>query len=253
MSIQLYAMACGWLTMRLGSMLVGEEGFIKVPVPSYLVVHPKGKLLFDSGMNKASLTEPDAYLGPLTKYIELHFNPGEELSKRLELLDVAPGDISHLVNSHLHFDHAGGNDQITDAPLLVQRAEWEAAHVSDLNPVNGYLKRDYDIGQDVRQLSGEHDVFGDGTVVCIPTPGHTAGHQSLRVRLDSGDVILSGDACYLRRTLEDLHLPIIVHDAEQMRNSLHKLRQLQARGARIFYGHDPEFWKTLPQAPAPIV
>jgi len=253
MTVKLYAMTCGWLTMRLGSMLVGEEGMIKVPVPCYLIDHPKGKVLFDSGMNKASISEPDDYLGPMAKFFSLHFNAGEELQKRLELLQVAPGDITHLVNSHLHFDHAGGNDQVTKAPVIVQRPEWEAATASDIDPISGYLKRDYDIGQDVKKIDGEHDIFGDGSVVCIPTPGHTPGHQSLRVRLAGGDVVLSGDACYLRRTLEEMRLPIILHDKDQMLDSLKKLRELQSRGARIFYGHDPEFWESVPQAPAEVV
>ena len=81
-----------------------------------------------------------------------------------------------------------------------------------------------------------------------PTPGH----QSLRLRLDTGEIVLTGDACYLRRTLEELHLPSVVYDEEGMRQSLHRLRALRAAGARIFYGHDPEFWETVPQAPLEI-
>ena len=84
-----------------------------------------------------------------------------------------------------------------------------------------------------------------------PTPWPHAGAPSLKVTLDSGqEVVLAGDACYLRRTLEDLHLPKVLHDREKTLASLHKLRDLQARGARIFYGHDPEFWESVPQAPA---
>ena len=84
----------------------------------------------------------------------------------------------------------------------------------------------------------------------MPTYGHTPGHQSLRVRLAGGDVVLCADACYLRRTLQALHLPAIVHDAAEMLASLHRLRALQQAGARIVYGHDPDFWATVPQAPA---
>ncbi|TMA68197.1 MAG: MBL fold metallo-hydrolase, partial [Deltaproteobacteria bacterium] len=81
---------------------------------------------------------------------------------------------------------------------------------------NFYDARNYDTGHEVLAVDGEHDLFGDGRVVCLPTYGHTPGHQSLRVRLGGGDVVLTADACYLRRTLEELHLPAIVHDPPAM-------------------------------------
>lgn len=92
-------------------------------------------------------------------------------------------------------------------------------------------------------------MFGDGTVVTIPTHGHTPDHQSLKVKLAPGDIVLAADACYFRKTLEDLHLPNIVYDREMMMKSLKTLRRLQSAGARIYYGHDPEFWQNVPQAP----
>ncbi len=105
------------------------------------------------------------------------------------------------------------------------------------------------LGQDVIQIDGEHDLFGDGSVVCVPTFGHTPGHQSLMVRLAEGSVVLTADACYFRSTLEDLRLPLIVHDKEAMRASLHRLRALRAKGARLFFGHDPDFWQEKPGTP----
>ena len=101
-------------------------------------------------------------------------------------------------------------------------------------------------------IEGEHDVFGDGTVVCLPPHGHTPGHQSLRVRLDSGGIALATDACYFCRTLRERRLPRVVYDREATVASLDRLAALEAGGARIFFGHDPEFWQTVPQASAPI-
>ena len=122
----------------------------------------------------------------------------------------------------------------------------------DLAAANFFEPKDYDHGHDLLLADGEYDVFGDGSVVCVPSYGHTPGHQSLRVRLESGPVLLAADACYLRRTLEALHLPAIVFDREAMRETLERFQQLQAAGTRIFFGHDPEFWSSLPQAPAEI-
>ena len=105
----------------------------------------------------------------------------------------------------------------------------------------------------MRQVDGEYDVFGDGRVVCLPTHGHTPGHQSLRLRLDSGEVVLAGDACYFCQTLHERRLPTNVFDRDAMHASLERLAALEAGGARIFFGHDGEFWKSVPQAPVAII
>lgn len=252
MTITIHAMTCGWLTMSLKAMLAGEEGKLKVPVPSYLIRHPKGNVLFDTGLNKQIQSDPEARLGKIAKYYAIDFEAGQDVAAQLAKMDLAPKDITFLVNSHLHFDHAGGNDTLDCCPMVVQRREWEAAQDPDIQAKIGYMPQDYDHGHDRILADGEHDLFGDGSVVCIPTPGHTPGHQSLKVKQPGGDVVLTGDACYLRRTLEEMRLPMILFDGEQMMDSLRKLKALQERGARIYYGHDPEFWATVPQAPAAL-
>lgn len=252
MSLRLFAFTCGWLTLPLGSFLEGEKGKIKVPVPSYLIVHPRGRLLFDTGMHPATQADQQARLGPISRYFTVHFQPGEEIAARLAALDIDADRIELIVNSHLHYDHAGGNQAIRNATLIVQRREWEAAHDPDMMAANSFFAHDYDHGHKLRLIDGEHDVFGDGSVVCLPTHGHTPGHQSLRVRLPHGDVVLCGDCCYLRRSLDTLHLPAIAHDREEMIRSMLRIRALREAGARVFYGHDPEFWAAVPQAPAEI-
>ncbi len=250
--VRLLAMTCGWLTGPAGGFLAGEEGRIRVPVPSFLIDHPRGKVLFDSGMHPDAQHDPAGRLGTAAKIFDVEFRAGEDIAGRLTSVGVAPGEVRYLVNSHLHFDHTGGNATIPNARLVVQRAEWEAGQDPDLAARNYYDRKDYDTGHDTLLVSGEHDLFGDGSVVCIPTYGHTPGHQSLRVRLASGDVVLTGDACYLRRTLEEMRLPGIAFDGEAMYASLRRLRALRDAGARIFYGHDAEFWASVPQAPAEV-
>lgn len=254
MSIELYAMTCGWISMP-EAMLIegGADAHLRIPVPCYLVVHPRGTALFDSGLGVACQGDCDDYMGDFASLLQVEFDAGEEVRARLESVDIDVAKVDYLINSHLHFDHAGGNAQAHGARLVVQKREWEAAHEPDLIASVGYKPQDYDHGHDLLLADGEHDVFGDGTVMCIPTYGHTPGHQSLRVRQGGGEVVLTGDACYLRESLESLRLPpAAAHDKESMREALLRLRALQARGARIFYGHDPEFWRDVPQAPAPI-
>jgi glyoxylase-like metal-dependent hydrolase (beta-lactamase superfamily II) len=132
--------------------------------------------------------------------------------------------------------------------LYAMNCGWQTEGIA----ANYYQPHDYDLRHDVLLVDGEHDLFGDGSVVCGPTYGHTSGHQSLRVRTDRGDVVRAADACYLRRTLEELHLPGVVHAPESMRQSLLRLRMLHAAGTRIFFGHDPDFWAGVPQAAAAI-
>ena len=155
-----------------------------------------------------------------------------------------------MINSHFHFDHCGGNALIPNATLLVQRREWDAGMDPDDGTRSGFDRCDFDLGHKLRLVDGEHDVFGDGSVVCLPTHGHTPGHQSLKLRLPAGEIVLAADSCYFCRTLRERRLPRFVCDRAQMLESLDRLAALEAAGARIFFGHDPEFWRTVPQAPA---
>ena len=229
--VRLFAMTCGWLEAEYRAFLQDEPGRLRVPVPSYLIDHPRGKVVFDSGLHIDTQSDPAA---------------------RLAALDVDATKIRHLVTSHLHFDHTGGNAALPNARIVIQRREWEAGRDADRIAASGYNPADYDTGQEVLTIDGEHDLFGDGSVTCLPTHGHTPGHQSLRVRLADGDVVLTSDACYLRRTLEELRLSPVVYDRDAMLASLRHLRALRDAGARLLYGHDPEFWVTVPQAPAEV-
>jgi N-acyl homoserine lactone hydrolase len=253
MGIRLYAMTCGHLTGDLGDLMEGGEGRIRVPIPAYLIEHPKGVALFDSGVHPECQTNPAARLGlRLSALFDFDYRPGEEVSARLMAIGRDPARIDILINSHFHFDHVGGNALIPNATMLVQRREWEAGNDPDSAALRGFNRRDFDLGHKLLLIDGEHDVFDDGSVLCLPTYGHTPGHQSLRVRLPGGDIVLAADSCYFCRTLRERRLPRRVYDRAAMLASLDRLAALEAGGARIFYGHDPKFWQTVPQAPAAI-
>lgn len=253
MTVKLYALTCGHLTGSLKHLMEGGEGDVRLPIPSYLIEHPKGLALYDSGMHPQCQTAPAARVGErLAGIFKFEYAPGEEVSAKLEAMDRDPGRIDYLINSHLHFDHAGGNELIPNASLVVQRAEFEVGRDAEQAQRYGFNPSEVNAGHPVIAPDGEYDVFGDGSVVCLPTPGHTPGHQSLLVRLEGGDVVLAGDSCYFCRTLRERRLPRFAHDREQMYASLDKLAALEASGARIFFGHDPEFWATVPQGPTPI-
>ena len=132
--------------------------------------------------------------------------------------------------------------------MIVQRREWDASRDPDIAARHGYDRRDFDLGHKLLLIDGEHDVFGDGSVVCLPTYGHTPGHQSLKLRLPGSEIVLAGDACYFCRTLRECRLPRFVHDRTAMVTSLDHLARLETGGARIFFGHDPDFWEAVPKA-----
>jgi glyoxylase-like metal-dependent hydrolase (beta-lactamase superfamily II) len=244
--VKLYAFACGWLTGPTGLFLDGEHGTIRMPVPAFLIRHPQGDVLFDTGLHPDVVHDAKGRLGFLADVFATEVGDGDVVGARLAALDVAPERLRHVVLSHLHFDHAGGLGSLPNARVVVQRRDWEAGHDPDLAGALTFSPQDFDHGHDVRLIDGEHDVFGDGRIVCLPTHGHTPGHQSLRVRLDSGDVVLTADACYLRRTLETDHLPPRPFDREAMLASLRRLRALRDAGARVVFGHDAEAWASVP-------
>lgn len=250
MSVKLYALTCGYLTLPKHFMLEGTDGKLRVPVPSYLIRHRTGVALFDSGLHLATQQDPAKHVGEsLAKYHSFDFSPGEDIGSRLRSIDVDPDDVTHVINSHLHFDHCGGNAQLPNARIVVQERELEVAR-RDGGERRGYLTNEFDTGQSFELTNGEYDVFGDRSVVCIPTYGHTPGHQSLRVRTElGGEFLLCGDACYLKESLDNLHLPGIIADPEAALAVFHQFRTLQRDGLRVMFGHDATFWAGVDQAP----
>jgi N-acyl homoserine lactone hydrolase len=250
--VGIYALCCGYLEFdRKLFFPESDRGIaMTIPVPSYLVVHPKGKVLFDTGLHCDVATDPVGRLGEsMAKYYRVRSRRAENVIDQLALLGLGAEDISHVINSHFHFDHCGCNAFFPHAQFLVQHDEMQAARSAESN----YDGKDWDHPLDYRTVHGERDLFGDGTLVLLPTPGHTAGHQSLCVRANAHlQFVLAGDACYTREHLERDILPVgaAVWNAGAMRDSLATLRKLRQRqGVTLIYGHDPQQWQEIPHAP----
>ena len=253
MTVKLYAFTSGTVTGEFARLMEGGKGDITVPIPVFLIEHTKGRVLFDTGLHPDCQHDPAGRLGSrLAGLFRIGLQPGEEVSARLEEIDRDPGKIDLIINSHFHFDHVGGNALIPNATMLVQRREWQAGMGPEMAARCGFNRFDFDLGHKLRLVDGEHDVFGDGSVVCLPTHGHTPGHQSLRLRLDHSETVLAADACYFCQTLRERRLPRNMYDREAMLASLDRLEASERSGVRIFFGHDPEFWQTVPQAPVPV-
>lgn len=239
MAVKLRALTCGWFTQPASFFLKGaDETPLRSPVPAYVIEHPRGLCVFDTGFSpKMRLLYGGQPMLELTE--------ADDIACRLAAVGISPDRIQWIVNSHFHLDHCGGNAQLPNATVIIQRRELELARDSHGSML--YDKDLFDTGQPVLEIDGEHDLFGDGSVVAFPTYGHTRGHQSLKVRLPSGDVVLAGDCCYLKRSLDELRPSSGDEDEETALATLRRLASLRSGGTRIFYGHDGGFWKTIPQ------
>jgi len=183
--MRVYALCTGYIELDRASMVSdlkpGQPW--TVPVTSFLVDHPRGRLLFDTGVHCQARLDPLARLGPeRIKRLAVKSRAGDDVVPQLERLGLKPDDVRYVANSHLHFDHCGGNEFFPRATFLVQRPELEAARRPGFVPSYSPSPIDFDHPLDYRMLDGEHDVFGDGSVVLLPTYGHTPGHQSLLIR-----------------------------------------------------------------------
>jgi N-acyl homoserine lactone hydrolase len=216
-------------------------------VTCYLIVHPKGMLLYDTGLNDRLIGRP-LYENVLEGYAQVKFN---SLSGQLADIGVAPGRIDYLVLSHYHWDHIGNAGDFAGSTWLVYPGDRDQmfSKAARANPwFNQYAALEH--GKTVL-LKGDHDVFGDGTVVVLATPGHTEGHCSLLVRLkNTGPVVLSGDLYHYaeERTLGRMPDPEKTAGTVESRAKIEDL--LRRTGAQLWIGHSMEFFRTVRKSPS---
>ncbi|MGH3993953.1 MAG: N-acyl homoserine lactonase family protein, partial [Pseudonocardiaceae bacterium] len=240
---------------------VGSDGWMPFPIPAFLVEHPgAGRLSIDTGLHPAVAVNPRENLGRVTLvFRDLEMEAGQALPAQLRERGIDPASIATVLMTHLHADHASGCSEFPGATFLVSRAEWEAATTQGRS--HGYATRQFDhafdyrlvdfAGEEAESFSGfarSFDVFGDGSVRLVYTPGHTPGHMSVVLRIAGGEVLVAGDAMFLQRTLTEDHLPHRVEDEHLFRRSLREIRQYatETPGARIIPGHDWDDWQKLP-------
>lgn len=240
---------------------VGEDGWTPIPIPAFLVEHPGvGLVLIDTGLHPSVAVKPSENFGRVTllAFRDLEMDSGQALPAQLRERGLEASAVKAVVMTHLHVDHASGISEFPGATFVVSRAEWDAA--TSQGQTHGYVTRQFDHAFDYRLLEFEgpdassfagfarsFDLFGDGSVRTVYTPGHTLGHMSVLLRTARGEVLVAGDAMYLRRTLDDTHLPYRTEDDHVFRRSLREIRQYatETPDALIIPGHDWEAWQKL--------
>ena len=239
----------GWISLTRG-FLIGEGGDepVRVPVPIALVDTADGYVLFDTGMNCEGIRDPDGTWGPRARILKPDLVPDDDVAARLGQVGVRVEDIRLVVNSHLHWDHCGGNRLFRHCPILVQRKELDFGRNPSGTVAGGYMKNHYDVPVRYEPVDGDQEIAPG--VHLLATHGHTPGHQSLLVHLASGRrVVLCADAAYTHATLARTLLSANVFDRDQTLASLGRLRALGDEGATVIPGHEPELWNTLGAPP----
>ena len=200
----------------------------------YLIHHTSGWFLWDTGIDDAVAKLPNHELvyhewGPGTGPI---WRKPVTLAEQLEKLNVKPADIKMMALSHTHPDHAGNVDMFPNTPLLIQKAEYEWTGRQDTVKINPK--------HPVKEISGDYDVFGDGSLTLLATPGHTPGHQSLMVRLPkTGVVILSGDVAHFQQNFTERLVPENNYSKEASLASMQKVADIIAKEhGQLWLNHD---------------
>lgn len=232
-----------------------------LPIPVFLVEHPTaGRILIDTGLPPAAALNTRAALGWLgARVYTIRMKPEQAVPARLRELGIAPSEISTVILTHLHLDHAGSISEFPDATFVTTTAEWESAFARR-GFQRGYIKRQFSHAFDYRLVDYGHDsvnsfasfgrsfdLFGDGSVTLVSTPGHSAGHQSAILRTAAGELLVCGDAAYTKRTIDTVELPLVTHDDHNFKRSVRELRAYidMTPGTTAIPGHDPEIWPAL--------
>jgi N-acyl homoserine lactone hydrolase len=270
-------------TLKAFGLGVPASGLRRIPVPAYLLEHPTaGHVLVDTGLHgaiaggrdhghagdrtggRASNFGRGRNLGAVGAVMSRHttMRPERTAAAQLRALGVDPAEIGLVVMTHLHFDHASALSDFPNATVLVEEREWRAAWARD-RLLHGYATAQLDPRPQYRTLDFSSppaaargpfertlDLFGDGSLMLASTPGHTAGHLSLIVRLAEREALLAVDAAYTMATIREGQRPWLTHNREAFE---HSLRQVQAYdrenpGALIIPGHDMQVWQKLQPA-----
>lgn len=253
--IRLYPICAGRVTIDKSALTAGRGmgTRIKIPVQVFLITHPKGNIVVDTGLHKQVAIDPNGYWGPAkVKLLTPDVRQDEDVVSQLkDTLSLSPRDIRYVINTHLHVDHSGCNQHFTESTFLVQKDELRTAFWPEVFQRGSYYRTDFDHPLKYEDLDGDYDVYGDGTIQIFRSPGHTQGHQSVIVNLpNEGTFVLTGDSCYLSENLNELVVPGIVWNSEEALKSIKKLRHLRdQKGAFLITGHDPVLWSQIKHSP----
>ena len=220
----------------------------------WLIKHGSEWLLWDTGVPESALNDPRGW-STLPKLIVYHLD--RTLTDQLAEIGLRPRDIARVAISHTHGDHIGNMGLFPNSTVLMQRAEYSWTNSGDgpndnVNQLMALARKLLGTPKNLQLIDGDTDVFGDGSVTLISTPGHTPGSQSLLVHLkSSGFIILSGDVVHSEENFEKDIVPSLNTNKAESIASMEKIRQIIARyKAMLFINHDKKQTDKLKLLPA---
>lgn len=247
-------------TIRKG--LGSKKDWVKLPIVAFLVEHPgAGPIIIDTGFHPSVAHDPKQNLGPVYGRIySIDMRPEQAISAQLrDQQGIDPSDVRVAIMTHLHLDHASAVSEFTSATYVLGSGEWRAFHASRF-ALNGYVRHHVQHAVEYKEVPYDSpvidsyatfgrsfDLFGDGSVRLVYTPGHTHGHQSVILRLKEREALVTGDAIYFMRTLEDERRGFAMADEHKWRRSIGEIRLYRRENpdALIIPGHDPDAWAQL--------
>lgn len=245
-------------------LMVDRSEFMRIPVPAFLVEHPgAGAILIDTGLHPSVAVDPKQNFGRLLgfNYRGITMNSEQAAPAQLRARGLDAPDVRFVLMTHMHVDHASAISEFPDATFVMSRQEWDV--LSGGKVTEGYVKSQFDYGFDYRTFDFDSagtesfasfgrsfDLFGDGSVRAVFTPGHTHGHTSYVLRLRDREALIAADAIYTMRTLNESVLPYRMADEHQFRRSLKEIQRYreQTPGALIVPGHDWDSFSVLDPA-----
>jgi glyoxylase-like metal-dependent hydrolase (beta-lactamase superfamily II) len=251
----------GGTVKALRSLRSDREGWLRIPVPAFLVQHPSvGNILVDTGLHASVAVDPRQNLGPVIgRLYRFEMEPEQTIAAQLRGLGIDPSKVGHVVMTHLHMDHASAISDFTAATFVLGEGEWDA--FNEPRPtMHGYIRKhaahavEYrEVVYDTRTVDSyatfgrSFDLFGDGSVRLVFTPGHSRGHQSVILRLKDREALLAGDAIYFLDTLEHERRGLFVDDEHQWKRSMQEIQLYRRENpeALIIPSHDDQLWERL--------
>jgi N-acyl homoserine lactone hydrolase len=250
--VRLYALDCGRADFKDMGMFAdtgeydGKSG--SIVVPCFLIRHPKGILLWDTGLDdKLAQNKAGFESGGIHLFVDV------PLMDQLKTLGLTAADINFIAFSHFHFDHTSNANAFTASTWIINKAELAYALGTptptgsvDTDTISGYKTAK------TQMIDADYDVFGDGSVRILKAPGHTPGHQVLQIKLKkTGTVVLSGDLYHMRDNRKYRRVPSINVGRADTLASIDRIEAIIKNSkARLIIQHDPLDFKALPKFPA---
>jgi N-acyl homoserine lactone hydrolase len=237
--LEVHVFSTGSMSLPRGLLFYGGSWIERetIDVPAYVLRHPNGNLVvFDSGYASAVRDDPNEYLGFFVSLIgSFAMGRDRELPAQMEAAGMDPAAVTHVVLSHLHFDHAGSIERFPGAEVVVSRLEREAA-LAATGPLSPFRAEDFDevIRWRALELEGEApyatfaahaDLLGDGSLEIVPLPGHTLGSIGLIARLVDGPVLFAGDAAAVEESWRFAAFPARSEDRDAWWNSIWRIKK----------------------------